>query len=51
MTVEQRTAMQREATEAAARCVIERRAIHFGRIGPDTPCYRRPEISINDLFR
>jgi len=126
-TVEKRTAMQREATEAAARCVIERRtnrvntfrpfsslvsllfslgvkifyrhfrvsdncngcgicekicpvaaiviqngcpvfskicehcqgclsvcprrAIHFGRIGPDTPCYRHPEISINDLFR
>jgi ferredoxin/flavodoxin len=126
-TVEQRTAMQREATEAAARCVIERRtnrvntfrpfsslvsllfaigvkifyryfrvsgdcngcgicekicpvsaiaiqdgrpvfsekcehcqgclslcprrAIHFGRIGPDTPCYHHPEISINDLFR
>ena len=126
-TVEKRTAMQREATEAAARGVIERRsnrvntfrpfsslvsllfsigvkifyrrfrvsdkcngcgiceklcpvsavviqgnrpvfsekcehcqgclslcpqrAIHFGRVGPDTPCYHHPEISVNDLFR
>jgi ferredoxin len=126
-TVEKRTAMQREATEIAARCIVERRAnrvntfrpfsslvsllfaigvkifyryfrvsedcngcgicekicpvsaiaiqdghpvfskkcehcqgclslcpqraIHFGRIGPDTPCYHHPEISINDLFR